>query len=67
MNELHSYHGWNKNPRLDDTIDRVIMMCRYVERDAEREMEAAINYVPQDLAQESREEKYRRLAAEYCR
>lgn len=35
MEELHSFHDWGKNPRLDKTIKRVIQMCRYVEKDIE--------------------------------
>lgn len=35
MAELHSFHGWGKNPRLDKTIKRVIKMCKYMEKDLE--------------------------------
>lgn len=66
INELYSFHGWKKNPRLDDTIKRVLKMCRYVEKEQERE--AAMTYMPVGLQIDpDKEAKYRRLAAEYCR
>lgn len=45
MDELHSFHDWGKNPRLDKTIKRVIKMCKYVEKD----MEAAKAYEAREL------------------
>lgn len=33
LKELHSFHDWGKNPRLDKTIDRVILMYRYMEKE----------------------------------
>lgn len=64
-NELHSFRGWDKNPRLDNTINRVLKMCRYVEKEQEREL--SMDYMPVELQLDPKEAKYRKLAAEYCR
>lgn len=38
-NELRTYRSWNRNPRLDKSVGRVIIMSKYVEKEAAGEYE----------------------------
>ena len=62
-NQLRSYNRWNRNPRLDKTVQRVIRMCGYIERD----LEASMEYTTVEIMPDSRTEKYRELASESYR
>lgn len=59
MAELHSYNNWGKNPRLDKTIKRVIMMCRYIEKDIEVDKSYAGRDINPAEAHDKKHELYR--------
>lgn len=37
VSEIMAFRAWNKNPRLDKTIVRLLSMIRYIKREQEQQ------------------------------